>query len=99
MALNLSVAGASRPNCRFEFVEYIDVDVYVHHPAKSNADKALYRGMGSIDFAAACRSVLLAGHDVDDTQEKGARINLVQPRTHYGAGRLSYRDTNVSTGK
>ena len=76
MALNLSVAGASRPNRRFEFVEDIDVDVCVHHLAKSNADKALYRGIGSINFAAACRSVLLADHDADDTQEgKDARIN------------------------
>jgi len=70
MALNLSVAGASRPNRRFEFVEDLDVDICVYHLVKSNADKALHRGMGSIDLAAGYRSVLMVEHDADDTHEE-----------------------------
>ncbi|MHC4663545.1 MAG: AAA family ATPase [Planctomycetota bacterium] len=38
----------------------------IRHLRKSNADKVLYRGMGSIDFAAHARSVLLAGRDTQD---------------------------------
>ena len=33
--------------------------------------KAIYRGIGSIDFAAACRSVLMAGCDPDNEQKRG----------------------------
>ncbi|MGD0153133.1 MAG: AAA family ATPase [Thermacetogeniaceae bacterium] len=35
----------------------------IRHLGKSQADRAIYRGLGSIDFAAAARSVLLAGQD------------------------------------
>jgi len=38
----------------------------IRHLRKSGADRALYRGMGSVDFAAAARSVLLAGQDPSD---------------------------------
>ena len=64
---------ASRPNRRFEFVEDLDVDICVYHLVKSNADKALHRGMGSIDLAAGYRSVLMAEHDADDTHEEKGR--------------------------
>ena len=36
------------------------------HLRKSGAGRALYRGMGSVDFAATARSVLLAGQDPSD---------------------------------
>ncbi len=37
--------------------------VMIRHLGKSQADRAIYRGLGSIDFTAAARSVLLAGQD------------------------------------
>ena len=43
----------------------------VRHLAKASTDRAIYRGLGSIDFAAAARSILLVGQDPDD--ETGAR--------------------------
>jgi hypothetical protein len=35
----------------------------IRHLGKSSKDRAVYRGLGSIDFAAAARSILLAGQD------------------------------------
>jgi hypothetical protein len=35
----------------------------VRHLTKSSKDKSIYRGIGSVDFTAACRSVLLVGVD------------------------------------
>lgn len=35
----------------------------IRHLGKSQKDRALYRGLGSIDFAAAARSVLMVGED------------------------------------
>ncbi|OGG56634.1 MAG: hypothetical protein A3F84_08400 [Candidatus Handelsmanbacteria bacterium RIFCSPLOWO2_12_FULL_64_10] len=52
----------------------------VRHLAKGSTSKATYRGLGSIDFTAACRSVLLAGHDPDDQQSRA----LVQIKTNLG---------------
>jgi hypothetical protein len=43
----------------------------IRHLSKSGQNKAIYRGQGSIDFTAACRSVLLAGHSPDDFHNKG----------------------------
>jgi len=43
----------------------------VRHLTKGSTQKALYRGMGSIDFAASARSVLLAGEDPDDPETRG----------------------------
>ncbi len=43
----------------------------VRHLTKGGAMKAIYRGIGSIDFAAACRSVLMAGCDPDNPQKRG----------------------------
>lgn len=40
----------------------------VRHLVKSSRDKALYRGLGSIDFSAIARSVLLVGQDPDTKQ-------------------------------
>ncbi|MFC2035822.1 AAA family ATPase [Chloroflexota bacterium] len=42
----------------------------VRHLTKGNMSKAIYRGLGSIDFTAACRSVLLAGCDSEDQQNR-----------------------------
>jgi hypothetical protein len=44
--------------------------VCVRHLTKGASLKPIYRGLGSIDFTAAARSVLLAGHD-PETHERG----------------------------
>jgi hypothetical protein len=44
--------------------------VIIRHLTKSGKDKASYRGMGSIDFTAAARSVLLVGKDPDDETKR-----------------------------
>ena len=46
--------------------KYQLVILAVRHLSKGGQDKAIYRGIGSIDFTAACRSVLMAGCDPDD---------------------------------
>jgi hypothetical protein len=43
---------------------------FVRHLAKGARDKAIYRGLGSIDFTAACRSVLMVGFDPSDAQRR-----------------------------
>jgi len=40
----------------------------IRHLTKGGMSKAIYRGLGSIDFTAACRSVLLAGCDPENLQ-------------------------------
>lgn len=42
----------------------------LRHLSKASQDRTLYRGLGSIDFAAAARSVLLAGFDPEDPQRQ-----------------------------
>ncbi|MCL5966502.1 MAG: AAA family ATPase [Deltaproteobacteria bacterium] len=42
----------------------------IRHLTKGNADRALYRGLGSIDFAAAARSILLAGKDPEAPERR-----------------------------
>ena len=42
----------------------------VRHLTKGGQLKAIYRGLGSIDFTAACRSVLLAGCDNENPQNR-----------------------------
>jgi hypothetical protein len=44
--------------------------IAVRHITKGGRDKAIYRGIGSIDFTAACRSVLLVGNDPDDPKRR-----------------------------
>jgi putative DNA primase/helicase len=44
--------------------------VCVRHLTKSNSSKAIYRGMGSVDFSAAARSILLVGKDPDRPDER-----------------------------
>src|SRR6266404_2679934 len=43
---------------------------FVRHLAKGTRDKAIYRGLGSIDFTAACRSVLMVGFDPNDPSKR-----------------------------
>jgi hypothetical protein len=50
-------AVAGRHNCAV---------VLIRHLTKGSRDKSIYRGLGSIDITAACRSVLLVGADADD---------------------------------
>jgi RecA-family ATPase len=42
----------------------------VRHLTKGGRDKSIYRGVGSIDILAACRSVLLAGADAEDRNKR-----------------------------
>ena len=49
--------------------------VLVRHLTKSGKDKSIYRGLGSIDITAACRSVLLVGVDPDD-EGCGALVHI-----------------------
>lgn len=44
--------------------------VCVRHLSKSGKDRAIYRGLGSIDLSAACRSVLLAGSNPDEPSRR-----------------------------
>ncbi len=44
--------------------------VLIRHLGKSSQDRSIYRGLGSIDFAAAARSILLAGRDPQDKQRR-----------------------------
>ena len=43
----------------------------IRHLTKGGTLKPIYRGLGSIDLAAACRSVLMAGCDSDNPQKRG----------------------------
>jgi hypothetical protein len=44
--------------------------IAVRHLTKGGRDKAIYRGVGSIDFTAACRSALLVGTDPDEPSRR-----------------------------
>jgi len=43
----------------------------IRHLTKGGTMKPIYRGQGSIDFAAACRSMLMAGCDPENEQKRG----------------------------
>lgn len=58
--------------------------VCVRHLRKKGASRALYRGMGSIDFTAAARSVLLVGETSGDPAQK-AIIHLKSSLAPRGA--------------
>lgn len=45
--------------------------IAVRHLTKGGSLKPIYRGLGSIDFVASARSVLLAGEDPDSPQNRG----------------------------
>ena len=61
----------------------------IRHLNKSSGGKAIYRGLGSIDFTAAVRSVLLVGQDPDDTAN-GAVVHIKSNLAPRG-GSLGYR--------
>ena len=44
--------------------------VVVRHLTKSGKERPIYRGLGSIDITAACRSVLLVGADPDQPTKR-----------------------------
>jgi hypothetical protein len=55
--------------------------LFVRHLSKGAKDKPIYRGLGSIDFTAACRSVLMVGADTTDASKRvvaHAKSNLAQ---------------------
>jgi RecA-family ATPase len=49
----------------------------IRHLAKGSIMKPIYRGLGSIDFTASARSVLLAGCDPDNPQSRGILYTLI----------------------
>jgi hypothetical protein len=56
--------------------------VFVRHLTKGGRDKAIYRGLGSIDFTAACRSALMVGRDPANENKRilaHAKSNLAAP--------------------
>lgn len=44
--------------------------VCIRHLSKSSQNKTIYRGLGTIDFAAAARSILLVGQDPENEQKR-----------------------------
>lgn len=53
----------------------------VRHLTKSPADRAIYRGLGSIDFSAAVRSILLVAEDPENPQKRvmaQSKMNLAR---------------------
>ena len=55
---------------------------FVRHLAKAAQNKAIYRGLGSIDFTAACRSVLMVGFDPNEAEKRvvaHGKSNLAAP--------------------
>jgi DNA repair protein RadA/Sms len=44
--------------------------VFIRHLTKSQTRKPIYRGLGSIDLAASCRSVLLVGSDPNNKERR-----------------------------
>jgi DNA primase catalytic core len=50
--------------------EYKCAVLLIRHLGKGSKDRAIYRGLGSVDFAAAARSILLAGQDPRNPQDK-----------------------------
>jgi len=61
--------------------------VGIRHLTKGERSKAIYRGIGSIDLTAACRSVLLVGEDPEDRDQKviiHIKSNLAQKGTSFG---------------
>ena len=65
--------------------------VTIRHLSKGTREKAIYRGLGSIDITAACRSVLMVGLDPEDDNRRiiaHAKCNLAQlgPSLSYTIG-------------
>lgn len=73
----------------------------IRHLAKAGGSRAIYRGMGSIDFTAAARSVLMAGQD--PTTKARAIVHLKSslapagPSIGYALGEDGFEWTGIST--
>lgn len=50
--------------------EYMFAAVIIRHLRKASADRAVHKGQGSIDFAAAARSIILVGEDPQDETKR-----------------------------
>jgi putative DNA primase/helicase len=50
--------------------EYKCAVLLIRHLGKGQKDRAIYRGLGSVDFAAAARSILLAGQDPRNPKDR-----------------------------
>ncbi len=61
----------------------------IRHLTKGQMDRALYRGQGSIDFTAAARSVILAGTNASDPNERA--IVHIKSNLAKTAGSLGYQ--------
>jgi hypothetical protein len=80
--------------------------VFVRHLSKGAKEKSIYRGLGSIDFTAACRSVLMVGFDPDDATKRvvaHAKSNLapIGPSQCYTlkAGRFAWAGRSSLTAE
>ncbi|GAI00726.1 unnamed protein product, partial [marine sediment metagenome] len=51
--------------------KYSSAIIAIRHLTKGGSLKPIYRGLGSIDFTASARSVLLAGCDPDELAVRG----------------------------
>jgi len=70
------LTGIARLGERFGFAA-----VAIRHLRKSSTDRAVHRGLGSIDFAAAARSILLIGEDPENEERRilaHAKSNLAK---------------------
>lgn len=72
------------------------------HLSKASQNRALYRGLGSIDLPAAARSVLLAGNDPDNPSDRALiqiKSNLAPfgPALGYSIDSAGFRWTGEST--
>ena len=65
--------------------------VAVRHLNKASGGKAIYRGLGSIDFTAAVRSVLLVGQDPEDTTSGAGAVVHIKSNLAPTGGSLGYR--------
>ena len=67
--------------------EYFTSILVIRHLTKAYQSKAIYRGQGNIDITAACRSVLLAGCNPQDSSERALfhiKSNLAPQGTAIG---------------
>lgn len=78
----------------------------VRHLTKSGKDRAIYRGLGSIDFAAAVRSILVMGEDPGDDRRRvvvHSKSNLAERGVSLGfevqGGRFRWTGTSEVTAE
>ncbi len=73
----------------------------IRHLGKGQQDRAIYRGLGSIDFAAAARSILLVGQDPENPQARAvvhikSSLAAAGPSLGYTIGPDGFQWTGVS---